>query len=297
MWYVFFLSVVFIGFWLLVNISFPPWRQVYPATAQVTSHLHNHSSQGTVAGLKENRMRTSKVDKYKRDLGRLPDSAVARKAGVTTEAVRQRRIKLGIPGFYDVPPEERPEASAPVKRGGGKASVIDKYAALLGKVPDKDLAAKAGVTVSAVYQYRKHRGIPKYTAQESLPLQLPLPPKGSSATDVLGPATNWTTGQPREKLVRALSTGQRVPALAPDEVVRLAAVISKPRYLFRVQVWNKAVVTGTSVTDRAGETRIYNVATTSISRAEEIVMRASPGLVTHVELLLGPDGRPEPVLE
>ncbi len=76
-------------------------------------------------------------------LGQVPDSEVARRAGVSVRT---------IPGYRG------PRRSASAR--GPRRSRIDPFAGLLGQVPDRVVAEKAGVSLNAVRNYRVKRGIP-----------------------------------------------------------------------------------------------------------------------------------------
>ena len=59
------------------------------------------------------------------------------------------------------PAGPRPSRKTPksVKRGPGRPSVLDHYQDQMGKVVDREIAEQAGVTVSAVTNYRKRHNI------------------------------------------------------------------------------------------------------------------------------------------
>lgn len=84
------------------------------------------------------------------DLGNIPDAEVAKRAGVSVRTVASYRARNKIPGYKG--------RAAPSKRRRRK-SKIDPYTELLGKVPDRVVAEKAGVTLNAVRNYRANRGI------------------------------------------------------------------------------------------------------------------------------------------
>ena len=83
-------------------------------------------------------------------LGSIPDAEVARKAGVSVRTVASYRSRNKIPGYKG--------RGTPGKKRRRK-SKIDPYTDLLGKVPDRVIAEKAGVTLNAVRNYRANRGI------------------------------------------------------------------------------------------------------------------------------------------
>ena len=84
---------------------------------------------------------------YASELGQVPDGEVAQKAGLSVATVARIRRSRGIP---------------PAQRGvvdGSGASRIDPFLELLGRVPDAEVAALAGVTRAAVRNYRSRRNI------------------------------------------------------------------------------------------------------------------------------------------
>lgn len=80
-------------------------------------------------------------------LGIKSDSQIAREIGVAFGTVRSARLERGIPPAKDL-----------------RRCKWDQEP-LLGKVPDKVLAEKHGVSASAVYQARKYRNIPNPTEE------------------------------------------------------------------------------------------------------------------------------------
>ncbi len=108
------------------------------------------------------------VARYESLLGVRTDGEVAELAGVSKMTVANYRARAGIAPYR--PPkggastEETVKAAKPAKRSKKKqrtprASKIDAFVGLLGRVPDRAVAEKAGVTVGAVQQYRKRLGI------------------------------------------------------------------------------------------------------------------------------------------
>lgn len=83
-------------------------------------------------------------------LGTVPDSIVAKKAGVSVRTIASFRARNKIAGY-----------SGPRRRGADRAprkSRIDPFAHLVGTVPDRVVAEKANVSVNAVRNWRiKHQ--------------------------------------------------------------------------------------------------------------------------------------------
>lgn len=90
-----------------------------------------------------------------------------RRAGIEREAVRS--------------PEPTPSAPAPKARApkrGRRTSRVDAYASLVGQVPDRVVAERAGVTIGAVRNWRVARGIPAAG-------RLALPPEPGDVAEAL----------------------------------------------------------------------------------------------------------------
>lgn len=85
-----------------------------------------------------------------RDLmGQISDSEIAEKAGVSMRTVASYRRRHDIAAYTG--------RGKPKKRF--RRSKIDPFAELVGKIPDRLVAEKAGVTLNAVRNYRTNRGI------------------------------------------------------------------------------------------------------------------------------------------
>lgn len=138
----------------------------------------------------------SVVDAYAELLGTVPDGAVAAMAGVSRDAVKEYRKRHGIARFRTRPvdqpaplpdtatpslgapelhsePAPEPIATSvgldvPVDAAGTPSpgmkrqrfSKIDAFADLVGVLPDRTVASRAGVTVGNVQAWRTRRGIP-----------------------------------------------------------------------------------------------------------------------------------------
>lgn len=124
----------------------------------------------------------SMIAKYAVKLGNIPDAEVARLAAVSVRTIASFRARHGIPGYRG------PRRSTGAR--GPRRSRIDPFAHLLGQVPDRVVAEKAGVSLNAVRNYRVKRGIPaagRETIRRTgisaeapeLPLPLPMPVVGS----------------------------------------------------------------------------------------------------------------------
>ena len=105
--------------------------------------------EGTVArpGSKDTR-----ILPYARMLGQVPDSDVAKKAGVSVRTIASFRARNAVGGY-----------KGPRKRGADRAprkSRIDAFAHLVGQHPDRIVAEKAGVSLNAVRNWRMRHGVP-----------------------------------------------------------------------------------------------------------------------------------------
>lgn len=112
-----------------------------------------------------------------RDLmGEISDSEVAEKAGVSMRTVASYRRRHDIPAYTG--------RGKPKKRF--RRSKIDPYSDLVGKIPDRMVAEKAGVTLNAVRNYRTNRGIASsraFARKQRERKAAGLPPEGAETTD------------------------------------------------------------------------------------------------------------------
>lgn len=106
-------------------------------------------------------------------LGEIPDAEVARRAGVSVRTIASFRARHNIPGYSG---PRRTSSSR-----GPRQSKIDPFADLLGKVPDRVVAERAGVSLNAVRNYRVKRGIPAAGRAATL---TPVPTTGAKAWKV-----------------------------------------------------------------------------------------------------------------
>lgn len=110
--------------------------------------------------------RRSKVDPFIDQLGEVPDTELAKLAGVTPENVRAYRKRRGIParwrgeGQGDAKPVRAPTRAKKAKGGKRRKTKLEPYLDQLGVLPDSEVAELAGVTVGNVRAYRYRHGIP-----------------------------------------------------------------------------------------------------------------------------------------
>ncbi|MCB9680898.1 MAG: hypothetical protein H6733_05440 [Alphaproteobacteria bacterium] len=108
-------------------------------------------------------------------LGKVPDGEVARLAGVSIRTVASYRARHHIPGYAG--PRRARGARGP------RRSRLDTFSDLLGAVPDRVVAERAGVSLNAVRNYRVKRGIPA--------LGRPMSPATSGAAGLGAGTSAW----------------------------------------------------------------------------------------------------------
>ncbi len=136
-------------------------------------------------------------------LGSVPDAEVADRAGVSVRTIASFRSRNGISGYTG--PRRRRRA------GGGRRSKIDAFAHLLGQVPDRVVAEKAGVTLNAVRNYRAKRGIQAAGRTGS----------AVSPTEV-GAALSFTGGEAAWRVTAEAETGQSVRVVVAPSLAEAA---------------------------------------------------------------------------
>jgi len=130
---------------------------------------------GEVGGV-GGRSKSHLIEPYEELLGKRPDGEIAKKAGVSVRTVANYRSRKGIGGY-----------SGPKRRGKDRKprrSKIDPFRELLGQVPDRVVAEKAGVSLNAVRNYRVKRGIA--ARGRGRPPAGTVPPPGQVPTTVSG---------------------------------------------------------------------------------------------------------------
>jgi hypothetical protein len=122
-------------------------------------------------------------------MGKVPDETIAAEVGVTRGLVGAYRRKHGIPAYegYLFQTGHAPARAAPKapktpagpKAGGG--SKIDAFAHLVGVEPDAVVAAKAGVSRTAVTGWRRRHEITASQPRGRTPKAAPVAPARSAA--------------------------------------------------------------------------------------------------------------------
>lgn len=107
--------------------------------------------------------RSSRLDAFIDIIGTLPDREVAERAGMTTENVRMYRQRRGIAATWRTaePGPSRKRGRQPTPPGETKVDrALAPFLDRLGQEPDGEIAAKAGVSRSAVSAWRTRHEIP-----------------------------------------------------------------------------------------------------------------------------------------
>jgi hypothetical protein len=158
--------------------------------------------------------RRSKVGPFIDQLGEVPDTEIAKLAGVTPENVRAYRKRRGIPakwrgeGQGDAEPAPAPARAKRAKRGKRRKTKLEPYLDQLGVLPDTEVAELAGVTVGNVRAYRYRHGIPsarQTTKDEDVQPARPAAPAPAPAEPE----------QPKEALEPTTPATDRAEAQAP----------------------------------------------------------------------------------
>ena len=162
----------------------------------------------------------AKVAAFAHRVGQVPDRVVAERAGLTVGAVRNWRVARGIPaaGRQALPPEPHagPKAVKKARKAKrrGRRSRIDPFEQEVGTVPDRVIAAKAGVTVGAVQNFRKVRGIPGFGTGRPPAVAAPSP-KAQGHAVAPSPKANGLVAEAAQTMASIRQLHQRLAA-QPD---------------------------------------------------------------------------------
>lgn len=162
------------------------------------------------------------LDAFRDQLGKVPDAQVAAAAKVSLHAVANYRARHGIPAHR---PPSKKAATAPAPKPASRRSRIDDHAHLLGTVPDRVVADKAGVSLNAVRNYRARRGIAssgRRTRRGEQPAAPPPRPPRRARAAVADPERLVATTQAAvaklagSQTARAQNPAERSPEPAPQ---------------------------------------------------------------------------------
>ncbi|MEQ1505694.1 MAG: hypothetical protein ABMB14_25900 [Myxococcota bacterium] len=162
----------------------------------------------------------SRILPYANLLGQVPDSEVAKKAGVSVRTIASFRSRNSVGGY-----------KGPRKRGADRAprkSRIDAFAHLVGQFPDRVVAEKAGVSLNAVRNWRMRHGVPasgRAAADTGFSVDLVSTQTGPSDGSASG-AWKVVTAQGREGLVRVVVAGSLADAASRVEKAGLGKIIA-----------------------------------------------------------------------
>ena len=176
---------------------------------------------------------THKLDAFRSRLGKEPDHAIARDAGVSRSLVSGYRKKHGIAAYTGYkfgqgnrPPAthwaptasraDRAHARAAVAAAGsapafrGRRSALDAFSNQLGSVPDSEIARQAGVTAENVRTYRVRRGIPAAWPAAGRSRATPSPADSAAAPRVVFTVSIEAEGVAYTYALTALSISEGV---------------------------------------------------------------------------------------
>ena len=162
------------------------------------------------------RAKPSRLDAYAHLLGTQSDRALAELAGVSPENVRMYRQRRGIEAKWraDGAPPTRVEAA------------LSEFEDQLGLVPDATIAQRAGVSRSAVTQYRAKMGIVAGRRERARPPSAPIAEKSSAP-----PSAHPRRAAPRggigfEVTIRLPAGEETVTVIGADATAAIAAASS-----------------------------------------------------------------------
>jgi hypothetical protein len=130
----------------------PPGPRIRRKASGGDESLPPEPGEGEEGTLARPGSKDTRILPYARMLGQVPDSDVARKAGVSVRTIASFRARNNVGGY-----------KGPRKRGADRAprkSRIDAFAHLVGQHPDRIVAEKAGVSLNAVRNWRMRHGVP-----------------------------------------------------------------------------------------------------------------------------------------
>lgn len=164
------------------------------------------------------------IEPHLKLLGTVPDAEVARRAGVSVRTIASYRARNQISGYKG--------RSVPTYRKR-RRSRIDPYAEIVGKVPDRVVAEKAGVTLNAVRNYRATRGITSSRQRKKEAREAGV------MLDIVGAVTPTTTTEAPEQ----------PPVETPVSEVSVSESSFAWRFLFENE--QTGIVTGATLVDAA----------------------------------------------
>lgn len=153
---------------------------------------------------------------FRESLGTVPDSIVAKKAGVSVRTIASFRARNKIAGY-----------SGPRRRGADRAprkSRIDPYAHLVGTVPDRVVAEKANVSVNAVRNWRIKHQVASVGRRSLVPGSPTLGDMGSTNGGV--GAWKVIVSQDGDRVVRVVVAESLADAASRVETAQLGQIVA-----------------------------------------------------------------------
>lgn len=154
---------------------------------------------------------------------------VSADGSVRNVVVREEPVRVPV-----APAKQAAETASPSPATGarnvarrGRPSRLDTFVGELGTVPDRVIAAKAGVGVPAVAQYRLRRGIPAAKAAASA--KVPVPPIGPAPDSGSPRAMRRSRGSKLDAMRHLLGT------LPDQQLAEMAGVTRKAVVTYRAQ--------------------------------------------------------------
>ena len=103
-------------------------------------------------------------------LGKVPDRVIAERAGVSATTVGRFRRSKGIGAYEGYQFGKRGDGRVP----SGRRSRLEAFKEVLGRIPDREVAERAGLTTEAVRIYRQRHGIVKTYGRRSRKRRAPV---------------------------------------------------------------------------------------------------------------------------
>jgi hypothetical protein len=191
------------------------------------------------------------LDAFREQMGKVPDHEIARMAGTSVSIVGRYRRRYGL-GVYEgykfgssnpagevveaVEPEAvEPEVEAPAeaavestgpRKAGRRSSKLDPFAAMLGMVPDSELAIMAGVTAENVRAFRRRHNIPAQWREESAAAAEVEAPAPAPVVEAPAPAPAAVAAPAPAAVEAPAPPPVAAPAPAPAPAVAVLTLLS-----------------------------------------------------------------------
>jgi hypothetical protein len=135
-------------------------------------------------GLARRRSKDALLCELRDLMGTVPDSEVARRAGVSVRTVANYRAMCGIAGY------QGPRRPPPPRNG--KRSLLEDMHQLMGLIPDRSIADLSGMSLGAVRNYRVKNDIPASGARTAGEVELAVQAwrKAQQAPAPVAPSAN-----------------------------------------------------------------------------------------------------------